>query len=226
MKFLILVFLFFSLFCKEEKPFIDESIKGFSKPIDGVIPYFKGDILDPFWSNDKKNLPKDLNKLPELVLLDHQNEKLNLDKLKGKYTVVTFFYARCNGVCPLITTNLKNLIPKIKNSNKLNILSISVNPMLDKVEVLKKFRDNYKIENKNWFHLTGEKKLIYEIARKVFSADVKMIQGAENLNDFVHTENIFLLDKDFYLRGIYRAKGTGDLERFLVEFQTLQKDES
>lgn len=222
MKFLLLISLFSFGFCKESKPHIDESIKNVSKPIDGLLPYFRGEILDPHWSTDKKNLPNDLRKLPEFEFISQDNEKINLQKLKGKYTIVTFFYARCNGICPMITSNIKNLLPKIENSKDLNILSISINPEVDTIDVLKKFRESYKIENNNWYHLTGDKKTIYQIARDQFSADVKIIQGVENLTDFVHTENIFLLDKDFYLRGIYRAKGTGDLERFLVEYKTLQ----
>ncbi len=224
MKILFIILLFSFNFCKETKPDIDESIKKISKPIDGILPYFRGEILDPFWSKDKKTLPNDLRKLPEFEFVSQENEKINLQKLKGKYTILSFFYARCNGICPMITSNVKNLLPKIDNQKDLNVISISINPEVDTVEVLKKFRESYKIENKNWYHLTGDKKTIYQIARDQFSADVKIIQGVENLTDFVHTENIFLLDKDFYLRGIYRAKGNGDLERFLVEFKTLQEN--
>ncbi|HMZ60776.1 MAG TPA: SCO family protein, partial [Leptospiraceae bacterium] len=43
--------------------------------------------------------------------------------------------------------------------------------------------------------------------------------------DFVHTENVYLIDRKNYLRGIYRAKGTGDLERLLVEMKTLRQED-
>jgi protein SCO1/2 len=211
--------------CKEKKPVINSELTQFSTPIEGVLPYFRGDLLDPYWSSDK-NLPVNLKHLPKFTLLTQQNEAMSKEKLKGKYTLVSFFYAKCNGVCPMITTNIKNLIPKLKNKEEITILSFSINPEIDTVDVLKKFREGYKIQDNNWYHLTGDKKLIYDIARNQFGADVKIIKGTENLTDFVHTENIYLLDKNFYLRGTYRAKGTGDLERLLVEMETLRSEKT
>ncbi len=124
----------------------------------------------------------------------------------------------------MITYNMVKFLPKIQDQSDIQILSFTVNPEVDTVEVLQKFRDQYKINNSNWIFLTGSKNKIYEIARKQFGADVKVIKGQYDLNDFVHTENVYLLDKNLYLRGIYRAKGTGDLERLLVEFKTLREE--
>ncbi|WP_425460584.1 SCO family protein [Leptospira ilyithenensis] len=221
---LLIVFLLLS--CDEQKSNFYPELTFASVPEEGVLPYFKGDVMDPYWQEDGKNLPQDLKKIPDFTLRTHENKEFNLYHLKDKYTLVTFFYAKCNGICPLITRNILNFLPKIDNQTDVQVISISVNPEIDTVDELKKFRGLYKITRNNWTFLTGSKDTIYDMARKQFGADVKVIKGQSDLNDFVHTENVYLLDKNNYLRGMYRAKGPGDLERLLIELKTLKEEDS
>lgn len=220
---MFILFLLFS--CGEQKPDFYPELTFTSTPKEGILPYFKGETMDPFWKEDGKNLPSDLKQIPEFSLRSHEDKEFNLTHLQNKYTLVTFFYAKCNGICPLITRSMLNFLPNIDNQADVQVVSISVNPEVDTIEELKKFRGLYKITRDNWTFLTGSKDVIYDIARKQFSADVKIIKGQNNLNDFVHTENVYLLDKDHYLRGIYRAKGSGDLERLLIELKTLKEED-
>ncbi|WP_109021415.1 SCO family protein [Leptospira kobayashii] len=222
----ILFILFFLLSCKEQKPNFYPELTFSSVPQEGILPYFKGRTMDPYWREDGKDLPSDLKKIPEFSLRSHEGKNFTLHDLKNKYTLVTFFYAKCTGICPLITRSMLNFLPKIDNQTDVHVVSISVNPEIDTIGELKKFRGLYRITGDNWTFLTGSKDTIYDMARNQFSADVKVIQGQNNLNDFVHTENVYLLDKDQYLRGMYRAKGSGDLERLLIELKTLKEEEN
>lgn len=219
----LLLILTFSLFCSEQKPNFDPNLTFASTPIAGVLPYYKGEIMDPYWSQEGQK-PADLKQIPEIPLTSHQNAPFNRNMFLGKYSLVTFFYAKCTGICPLITRNIKNFFPRLKDQPLVQVVSISVNPEIDTVHELIKFRKAYKIDQQNWFHLTGPKALIYDLARNQFNADVQVIKGQANLNDFVHTENIFLIDTKGYLRGVYRAKGTGDLDRLLAEMDTLKSE--
>ncbi|PJZ27605.1 SCO family protein [Leptospira kmetyi] len=217
--------LFFAVSCGDQQEKFYPELTYSSAPKAGILPYFKSEVMDPFWPEENGKLPEDLKKVPEFSLVSHENREFNNRNLKDKYTLVTFFYAKCKGICPMITRNMMNFIPKIEDQSDLQIVSISVNPELDAVEVLKKFRNQYKIRQENWVFLTGAKKTIYNMARNQFGADIKVIQGKDDLNDFVHTENVYLLDKKNYLRGVYRAKGSGDLERLKIELNTLRESD-
>lgn len=217
--------LFFAVSCGDQQEKFYPELTYSSAPKAGILPYFKSEVMDPFWPEANGKLPEDLKKVPEFSLVSHENREFNNRNLKDKYTLVTFFYAKCKGICPMITRNMMNFIPKIEDQSDLQIVSISVNPELDTVEVLKKFRNQYKIRQENWVFLTGAKKTIYNMARNQFGADIKVIQGKDDLNDFVHTENVYLLDKKNYLRGVYRAKGSGDLERLKIELSTLRESD-
>lgn len=50
----------------------------------------------------------------------------------------------------MITYNMVKFLPKIQDQSDIQILSFTVNPEVDTVEVLQKFRDQYKINNSNW----------------------------------------------------------------------------
>lgn len=217
--------LLFAISCGDSKEKFYPELTYSSAPKAGILPYFKSEVMDPFWPEESGILPEDLKKVPEFSLVSHENREFNNRNLKDKYTLVVFFYAKCKGICPMITRNMMNFIPKIEDQSDLQIVSISVNPELDTVDILKKFRNQYKITRENWFFLTGQKKTIYNMARNQFGADIKVIQGKDDLNDFVHTENVYLLDKKNYLRGVYRAKGSGDLERLKIELNTLRESD-
>ncbi|MBM9576282.1 SCO family protein [Leptospira sp. 201903070] len=220
----ILIF-FFSIGCDEKKETFYPELTYSSSPKDGILPYFKGDVMDPFWPEENGVFPSDLKKLPEFSLVSHENQEFNLKNLGQKYTLVVFFYAKCKGICPMITRNMLTFFPKIADQKDVQIVSISVNPEIDTVDVLKKFRSLYKISQSQWIFLTGSKKTIFNLARNQFGADIKVIQGKDDLNDFVHTENVYLIDRKNFLRGVYRAKGSGDLERLRIELNTLKEED-
>ncbi|MDZ4725906.1 MAG: SCO family protein [Leptospira sp.] len=220
----ILFFIFLSQ-CSEKEPNFPKELTFTSSPTAGILPFFKGENMDPYWKKvTDKELPSDLKRMPEFSFTTHNSTSFSPSELKGKYTLVTFFYAKCNGICPMITANMKKFLPNWQKDNDVQLISISVNPEVDTVKELMNFRKNYKINENKWTHLTGDKLSTYTIAREQFGADVTELKGAANLNDFVHTENVFLLDPNMYLRGIYRAKGMGDLERLLIELKTLRQE--
>lgn len=224
-KLLIVLVLFLLTTCENKNPVFNPELTESYKPMEGILPYFKTENMDPYWT-ENNNYPQDLRKITEISLISNKNQTITEKELLGKYKLIIFFYARCNGVCPMITRNMQNFIPRIKNRENLEVLSVTINPEIDTVEILNEFRKNYAIKENNWIQVTGNKNQIYDLARYQFGADIKTIKGKEDLTDFVHTENVYLVDKNNYLRGIYRAKGTGDLERLLVEMETLRNFDS
>ena len=62
--------------------------------------------------------------------------------------------------------------------------------------------------DKKWNVTTGVKKHIYELARKSYFAVLDEGNGDEN--DFIHTEQFILVDKNRRIRGYY--DGTNDKE--------------
>ena len=88
---------------------------------------------------------------------------------------------------------------------------------------MRAFISKYKIEKKNWYFLTGEKKEIYRIAREDFDADLD-IKAKEGKNDFLHTENVYLLDRNLFIRGIYKGRGIGQMRKLVAHITQLLEE--
>ena len=132
----------------------------------------------------------------------NQNGKIITQKdYEGKIYVADFFFTTCPTICPKMTTNMVWLQNKIKNNPKVLLLSHSVTPDIDTVEVLKKYALEKGVIDAKWNLVTGNKKHIYYIARKSYLA-VKTGKPSA-LYDMVHTENFVLVDAKRRVRGFY-----------------------
>ncbi|TGK52698.1 SCO family protein [Leptospira bouyouniensis] len=194
-----------------------------SIPKTNVLPYFSGKDFDPVWPKDLKKI-SGLKQIPEsLKLTNHLGNSISLRENSSNISLVVFFYATCRGICPLITKNMIQIQPDLAEFPKLEIHSISINPKEDTPNVLTNYRKLYKIQNPNWSFYTGEVEMIESFAKDTCGAEVEGFSLLKNKYEFVHTENIFLFDENRYLRGIYRAKGTGDIQRLVSDLRILTK---
>ena len=149
--------------------------------------------------------PRDVN--PELVdsLVQHigynhkivpfaftnQNRKKITNKdYEGKIYVADFFFTTCQTICPKMTDNMVWLQNKIKDNPKVKLLSHSVFPEEDTVEVLKKYAKEKGVIDEKWNLVTGNQQEIYKIARQSYL--VVKTGKPEELFDMVHTENFVL----------------------------------
>ncbi|XDD45792.1 SCO family protein [Leptospira sp. WS39.C2] len=197
--------------------------KGESTPEPSTLPYFLGKDFDPVWPKDPSAL-SELKQIPKDFLLTNQlGNKVSLRESSQNISLVFFFYATCRGVCPFITRNMVQIQPNLAEFPNLEIHSISINPKEDTPDVLSKYRSQYKIQNPNWNFYTGDLSSIESFAKTTCGAEVEGFSVEKNKYEFVHTENIFLFDGKKYLRGIYRAKGTGDIQRLVSDLRTLTK---
>ena len=99
-------------------------------------------------------------------------------------------------------------------------LSHTVIPEIDTVQQLKKYAIENKIDESRWNLVTGDKKQIYDLARKSYLA----VEDTEFGDyDMIHTENFMLIDKKRQIRGFY--DGTDDLEikRLLNDIEILKQ---
>ncbi|MDF3820498.1 SCO family protein [Leptospira sp. 96542] len=186
------------------------------------LPYFIGNDFDPSWEKPKDNDTK-YKFIPNIgSLIMSSGKPTNPAEWKGRPKLLVFFYATCKGVCPLITKNLIQFVPNLEDG--VAIYSITINPKEDDVSVLNRYIKNYKIKNENWHFITGDDSEITLFAKETCGAEVEVYSPIKDRYEFVHTENIFLFDTDNYLRGIYRAKGDGDLNRLLNDLKKLKSE--
>ena len=99
------------------------------------------------------------------------------------------------------------------------LLSHSVTPKIDSVAKLKEYALENGIIDQKWHLVTGEKKKIYELARKSYLAVKDYGDGGPF--DMIHTENFILIDPDRRIRGFYDGTDFREVERLLEELEIL-----
>jgi len=107
-----------------------------------------------------------------------------------------------------------------KDNEDIKLLSISVTPDIDSVPLLKDYAKSKGVIDSKWNVTTGNKKHIYELARKSYFAVVE--KGDGRLQDFIHTPNFVLIDKTKQIRGIYDGTNEEEVHRLIADITILR----
>ncbi len=149
------------------------------------------------------------------------------DDSKGKIYVANFFFTTCGGICPKMTRQLKRVQEEFRNDPQFLILSHTVNPSIDSAEVLFRYARRFEIDDRSWWFLTGSKEALYKMARRSYllvpdEKDPNFEHGEES--DFIHTENVALVDPKGRIRGIYDGTNESDVSEMIRDIYDLKKE--
>ena len=164
---------------------------------------FNPELVDRSLLNTSEN-----HTVADFKLINQNGQTITQEDYKNKIYVFDFFFTSCPTICPIMTDNMGKLQKKFIDNSEIMFLSLSVTPKIDSVAVLRKYADDKGVIDVKWNITTGDKKHIYELARKSYFAVVE--KGDGGLQDFIHTPNFILVDKKKQIRGIY--DGTDDTE--------------
>ena len=168
-----------------------------------------------------KHITKD-HTISNFELINQNGEIITNKNYENKIYVADFFFTRCQTICIAMAYNMGELQDVYKNDADIMFLSHSVTPVLDSVSVLKEYADRKGVIDGKWNVTTGSKKDIYELARKSYFAVLDEGNGDEN--DFIHTEQFVLVDKEKRIRGYYDGTEKEDMIKLKNDIVVL-KDE-
>ena len=160
--------------------------------------------------------------IADFKLINQNGDTITQEDYKGKIYVADFFFTTCPTICPVMTGNMVEIQEAIKNDDEIMLLSHSVTPVIDSVPQLKKYAMEKGVIDSKWNLVTGDKKQIYELARKSYLA-VKTV-GDGGPYDMIHTENFMLIDKKGQIRGFYDGTNKEDIQRLLKDIKKLKKE--
>ena len=146
--------------------------------------------------------------------------------IKNKIAVVDFFFVSCPSICPIMTSQLKRIHDYDFGAlnNQVVLLSHTVWPEADSVPVLNQYASQYGANADRWSFLTGDKKALYTMARKSYLIvpdvnDPKFKHGSDA--DFIHTENIVLIDRKGQIRGFYDGTSPAEISELVTDIAFL-----
>ena len=165
---------------------------------------------------------KKYHKIAPFSLINQNGATITQKAYENKIYVADFFFTTCPTICPKMTANMGLLQEALKENDQVGLLSFSVTPQIDSVAQLKKYALEKGVIDSKWNLLTGDKKQIYELARKSYLA-VKN-DGDVGPHDMIHTENFVLVDPEKRIRGFYDGTDTVAMETLLSDIELLQQE--
>lgn len=164
---------------------------------------------------------KKYHKINDFVLTNQNGELISQEFYQNKIYVADFFFTTCPDICPIMTENMGYLQSELKYQTDVLLVSFSVTPNVDSVDVLRSYADLKKVDDAKWNLFTGSKKEIYELARKSFL--VAKNDGDGGKYDMIHTENFVLVDKESRIRGFYDGTNEDEMKKLLVDITILKQ---
>jgi len=106
---------------------------------DKTLPILQPDKFDPTLVDDSMLFVKKYHKIAPFKLVNQNGDTITEKDYKNKIYVADFFFTTCPTICPVMTKNMTLVQEEFKNDPDVMILSHSVTPEIDSVEVLKKY---------------------------------------------------------------------------------------
>ncbi len=187
------------------------------------LPFFNNSDFTPHWFNE--NIVADsIHTINNFSFINQEGKKVTQNDFNNKIYAANFFFTSCPGICKTLTKNLLLVQNEFIKDDDVMILSHSVTPDIDSVKKLKLYASDFNINSKKWFLVTGNKDSIYSIARKSYFADEDLGEK-KSTNDFLHTENIVLIDKHKRIRGVYKGTSVLQIKDLINDIKQLEKEE-
>ncbi|ASV29978.1 SCO family protein [Maribacter cobaltidurans] len=156
--------------------------------------------------------------IADFSLINQNGDTITQDDYRDKIYIADFFFTTCPTICPIMTKNMASIQDKV--GDDVMLLSHSVTPQIDSVAQLKKYALEKGVDDSKWNLVTGDKKQIYELARKSYLA-VKT-DGDGGPYDMIHTENFILVDKKKRIRGFYDGTSEEEVQKLLEDLKILK----
>lgn len=156
----------------------------------------------------------------------NQDGKTITDKdMDGKIYVVEYFYTTCQGICPKMNENMVLVAQAFRGQPDVAILSHTVKPEEDSIQLLKEYSLKYDADPNQWNFVTGTREELYRMAISSYLVPVDI--DSNNINktpEFIHSEKFVLVDKDKQIRGIYDGTKKNEVNSLIHDIGELQKE--
>lgn len=191
------------------------------KPEKKLKVYQPSDV-NPRLVDESKQGVKEDHTIADFTLVSQTGDTVTQEDFADKIYVADFFFATCPTICPVMSSHIAELQTAFKQYPEVKFLSHSVTPELDSVPVLAEYGELYGAMPDKWVLATGDKKHIYELARKSYFAVLD--EGDGGKQDFIHTENFILVDPKNRIRGFYDGTSSDDMVRLKSEIKLLLRE--
>lgn len=174
------------------------------------------DLVDTTLQHVKK-----YHRIEDFALINQEGDTVTQNTFKDHIYVADFFFTTCATICPIMTEHMGQIQYRLKDDPSVLLISHTVTPETDTVSQLKQYALKKGVIPGKWHLVTGDKKEIYDLARKSYLVAKDQPYSPY---DLVHTENFVLIDPKRRIRGFYDGTDPQAIETLLSDIAILQKE--
>lgn len=187
---------------------------GASPPVVRVDPA-TGDAIIPGQSAEAL---ADMTILP-FDLVDQNGEPVDESIFEGRVTIVDFFFTRCPGPCPLMTSELGRIQDELAGTG-VRIVSFSVDAGHDDPAVLRAYAETNGADLSTWTFVTGDEERIAALASDGLGFALQRAEPSADVTsdgpNILHPTHFILVGPDAKVRAL-ASVGNSEHIDLLVE---------
>ncbi len=157
--------------------------------------------------------------IPNFHFTNQDGETYTQGDLEGKIYVADFFFTTCPSICPIMKTQMLRIHEKYLGNDNIHIVSHSIDPTHDTVEVLKDYAERLDIDTKYWTFLTGDMDSIFKVAQEGYLVSAMVDSLAPG--GLLHSGAFILVDKEKRIRGYYDGTIEEDVNKLMTDMDIL-----
>lgn len=185
-----------------------------------ALPYFGNYDIVFSETNGVESIDTVFPKIPAFAYLNQDSVMISSKSMKGKVWIANFFFTSCPSICPPMISQMKRLNLLTQDlAPEVQFMSFSIDPKTDQPHVLRTYIKNNGIRTKNWYFFTGDEAKTHRLGVKHFMVHADKDPMASG--GFAHSDGMVLVDREGYVRGVYRGTQTEDVNRLNSDLRKL-----
>lgn len=168
--------------------------------------------------------PETFGAVGEFSLTERSGRSVSDEDLTGEVWIVGFFFTRCAGPCPVLSTNMAGAQERLMESD-VRLVSISVDPAFDRPEVLTDYAREYGAQEGRWWFLTGAEDVIYPLMRESFYLGVDSLPDEDVVAGLriTHATKLVVVDREGKIRGYYDGESQAGVDAAIARARWLDE---
>ncbi|MEO9802297.1 MAG: SCO family protein [Reichenbachiella sp.] len=144
------------------------------------------------------------------------------DTFKGQIYVSDFFFTSCPTICPKMKKQMLRIYEKFEDNQHVAILSHSIDPKHDNVQVLHEYAQALGVKSSKWHFVTGDEDAIYNLGEKSYM--VTAGEDSEAPGGYIHSGAFLLVDDQRRIRGVYDGTIEEQVDILLSDINVLLQE--
>jgi protein SCO1 len=164
-----------------------------------------------------KPLPR-MGAAPAFQLTTQDGASFDSQSLAGHVWVADFVYTTCQGPCPMMSSQMRQIQSLTAETPDVKLVSFTVDPQHDTPPILAAYAKHFKYDPARWVFLTGDQARLNGAG---LGFKLNSVDGSTT-----HSTRFVLVDRRQQIRGFYISSDDGFIQRLLHDIRQLERETS